>query len=577
MSSKQSVDPKLDPLGADFRNFLFAIWRHLGLPAPTDLQYDVGVFLASGPRRRVIQAFRGFGKSFITAAYVLWRLYRDPNERILVVSANEERAVQFTTFVKRLISECELLAHLRADREGRDSALAFDVGGSRPHQSPSVRAAGIFGQITGSRASVIVADDVEVPKNSLTQTMRDRLSEAIKEFDAVLMTAADLAAIGLPTSEIVYLGTPQTEGSIYNLLPARGYTTRIWPARYPNEKQRAAYNGQLAPFIEQGLAADKAGKPTEPLRFSERELLERELSYGKAGFALQFMLDTSLADVDRYPLKLQDLIVMPFGSDMAPAKVVWGSGKDQLRDDLPSVGLAGDRWYRPMFYTEKDFQPFQGVVMAIDPAGRGGDELAYAVVAMLNGFLYVLDVRGLRNGYEDGNLEYLARTAKKWGVRHIIVEENFGDGMFSKLLTPFLARIHPVTMEEVKHSIQKEKRIIDTLEPVMSGHRLIVNEALVKQDVENYNGYATEVAHRYQLFYQMTRITRDKQSLAKDDRIDVLAMAVAYWSEQMDRDVTTIEADRKEELRDQEFDKFMEACFPGHVATGTSWTDSILS
>jgi hypothetical protein len=160
---------------------------------------------------------------------------------------------------------------------------------------------------------------------------------------------------------------------------------------------------------------------------------------------------------------------------MAPVKVSWGSSPEQLAQRLPMVGLAGDRLYRPMFVS-KDFAKYKGVVMAIDPSGRGGDELAYAVIAMLNGYLYVLDCKGLKGGYSDVNLETLARVAKRHQVKHIIVEENFGDGMFTKLLTPFLTRIYPCSTEEVKHSIQKEKRIIDTLEPVMNQHRLMVSD-----------------------------------------------------------------------------------------------------
>ena len=46
------------------------------------------------------------------------------------------------------------------------------------------------------------------------------------------------------------------------------------------------------------------GEPTDPNRFSEFDLLEREANYGRSGFALQFMLDTRLSDAKRYPLKV---------------------------------------------------------------------------------------------------------------------------------------------------------------------------------------------------------------------------------------------------------------------------------
>lgn len=531
----------------DFRAFLWVLWEHLSLPEPTPIQYDIGEFLQNGPARRVIEAFRGVGKSWLTAAFVLWRLYRNPEERVLVVSANEERAGQFTTFCRRLIDEVAILRWLRPRDGQRDSTLSFDVGPASAHQSPSLRAAGIFGQITGGRASLIVADDVEVPKNSLTQVMRDRLAEAIKEFDAVLS----------PGGEIVYLGTPQTEGSIYNLLPSRGYAIRIWPARYPAKQER--YSGRIAPWMTKRLARNPSlvGKPTEPTRFSEQELVERELSYGRAGFSLQFMLDTTMSDVEKYPLKLRDAIAMALNAEMAPAKVVYAADPRYVYSDLPAVGLAGDRWYGPAYTTESDWLPYQGVVMAVDPSGRGGDELAYAVVAMLHGFLYVLDVKGLRGGPTDANLQAIAEAAKQWKVKLIRVEENFGDGMFTQLLTPHLTRIYPVTTEEVKHSIQKELRICDTLEPLLLQHRLIFNLDLIRRDAENYNDYPADHAHRYQLFYQLTRITRDRQALGKDDRLDVLAMACGYWVLSMAKDTARIEEDLKLKAADKALKDFL--------------------
>ena len=555
-----------DPILDDFRNFLFVLWKHLGLRAPTPLQYDIALFLQHGPKRRIIQAFRGVGKSWITAAFVLWRLCRNPNERILVVSANEERATQFTAFCRRLIDEAPFLQHLAPEKGMRDKVDRFDVAGSMAHQSPSLKAAGITGQITGSRASLIVPDDIEVPKNSLTQTMRDRLSELVKEFDAILMSPDDLAHIGLGAGEVVFLGTPQTESTIYRTLEQRGYVTRIWPARFPTPKERNQYGDRLAPTLEEMLRGDPTlgtrwpdrGAPTEPERFGDLDLLERAGSYGRGGFALQFMLNPSLSDNDRYPLKLADLMVLDCDPKMAPIKLVWASSPELARQDLQPVGLAGDRFYRPMWVSKENYVPYTGVVMAIDPAGRGTDELAYAIVAMLNGYLFVLRCKGLTGGYSDKNLELLAREAKAFGVQHIVVESNFGDGMFEKLLAPWLTRIYPCTVEGIRSNTQKERRIIDTLEPVLNQHRLVVDPQVIREDAENYNGFPDEQAHRYQLFYQLTRITRDKGSLVKDDRVDVLAMAVAYWVELLDKDQERIEEEHHALMLDQEIERFIE-------------------
>lgn len=542
-----------EQLKADFRNFVFYLWRFLALPEPTWCQYDIAHFLQHGPRRRMVEAFRGVGKSWLTAAYVLWRLYKNPDERILVVSASKDRSDAFTIFVRRLIEEVDILRHLKPDPKAghRDSAISFDVGPSSAHQAPSVKSVGITGQIAGSRATIIVADDVEVPKNSLTQTMRDRLSEAIKEFDAVL----------IPGGEIIYLGTPQTEMSVYNKLPERGYTIRVWPARYPSVKLQERYGDHLAPLLVDTLAKDRTlaqqcngrGAPTDPKRFNDVDLLEREASYGRSGFSLQFMLDTSVSDEERYPLKLADLILHSVSKVMAPIKIIWGSGPELVINTIPNVGLAGDRLNRPM-YVDKQFADYQGIVMAIDPSGRGKDETGYAVVAMLNGYLWLLESGGFRDGYSDAVLQALANIAKRNSVKHIVIESNFGDGMFTKLLTPFLLRTYPCTTEDIVSSVQKEKRIIDTLEPVLNQHRLVVDEKLILEDqrVEN---------EKYQLFYQMTRITKDRGALAQYDRLDVLAMAVAYWVEQMDKDVNKIQDEAKAAALEAELARFREHVF----------------
>lgn len=537
---------------------MYVVWKHLGLPDPTPVQYDIAHFLQHGPKRAIIEAFRGVGKSWITSAFVVWHLLRDPNLKIMVVSASKDRADAFSTFVKRLIHELPMCAHLKARPGQRDSSLSFDVGPARPDHSPSVKSVGITGQLTGSRADIIIPDDVEVVGNSMTQLMRDRLATLVQEFDAILKP--------LPTSRIVYLGTPQTEMTLYSALEQRGYIMRVWPARYPGPTAAARYGERLAPMILDMLAGDPSlgtacagrGAPTDPRRFDDLDLVEREASYGRSGFAMQFMLDPSFSDSDKFPLKLADLMVLDCDPKMGPIKAVWATSPELVRNDLPTVGLAGDRLHRPMWLSKENYVPYSGVVMSIDPAGRGSDELGYAAVAMLNGYLFVLRAKGLKGGYSDENLQKLADEAKRFGVNHIVIESNFGDGMFTKLLSPFLLRTHPCATEEINSSVQKERRIIDTLEPVLNQHRLIVDAKVISDDYENYNGYSSETAARYQLFYQLTRITREKGALAKDDRLDALAMAVAYWVEVMDRDTQRIEEDHKEAMRQAEIDRFLE-------------------
>jgi hypothetical protein len=548
-----------DPL-SDFRKFLYVTWKHLNLPDPTKVQYDIAKHIQHGEKRMIVEAFRGVGKSWITSAYVVWLLYMNPQLNILVVSASKNRADDFTTFTLRLIKEMEILAHLVPRDDQRQSKISFDVGPANASHAPSVKSVGVTGQLAGSRADVLIADDIEVPNNSATQGMRDKLSEAVKEFDAILK----------PDGRIIYLGTPQNQESLYNKLPDRGYKVRIWPARYPTEDQMVGYGNKIAPIIKKEMESGEVtvGESTDPQRFSDFDLMEREASYGRSGFALQFMLDTRLSDAERYPLKVGDLLVMDIPTHEAPEKLSWSSDEEYIVEELPNVAFNGDHYHKPMFMSD-NFVEYTGSVMSIDPSGRGKDETGYAVVKMLNGYLYVRRCGGISGGYSEEALQELAKIAKEEQVNEIIVESNFGDGMFNQLFIPVLTKIHPVTLSEVRHNIQKEKRIIDVLEPVLNQHKMVMDKKLIKRDYDSCQHLPPEQSLRYQLMYQLTRITRERGALTNDDRLDALAMATQYWVEHMAQDADNRISARRHEAMMGELEKVKRQASMGFaVVTG---------
>jgi hypothetical protein len=556
----QEIPPKLK----DFRNFLYLVWKHLNLPDPTELQYDIAEYLQHGPKRSVIMAFRGVGKSWITSAFVVHQLLLDPSKNILVVSASKNRSDDFSTFTLRIIQEIPILQGLKPSENQRFSKIAFDVGPAPASHAPSVKSLGISSQLTGSRADIIVADDVEVANNSATQGMRDKLDEQVKELDAIIKP--------LDTSRIIFLGTPQCEDSIYNKLRERGYKSRIWSSEYPDDTEAINnYGGDLAPLIADNITPETVGTSTEPLRFTDLDLEERKMSYGRTGYALQFMLNPKLSDADRYPLKINDLVIMDVDVDVAPEKVVWSSDPDNCDRELPNVGLAGDRYRRPA-NTVGDMIPYTGSVLAIDPSGRGKDETGYAVVKMLNGQLFVPDAGGIRGGYDEKTLKQLVAIAKDNKVNKVVIESNFGDGMFMELIKPLFRTSYPVTIEEVRHNKQKELRIVDTLEPVLNSHRLIVDPSVINNDYRSALSYPIEQQTRYMLMYQLSRITRDRGSLVHDDRLDALSIAVGYWVQQMAADVNQSMIDRQQELMNEELTKFVDSFHKrSNNKTAVSW------
>ena len=329
----------LEALQGDFKVFLQALWGQLDLPEPTRAQYAIADYLQHGPKRLQIQAFRGVGKSWITGAFVLWTLFNNPEKKIMIISASKERADNMSIFLQKLIIETPWLSHLRPKNDdARWSRISFDVQ-CAPSQAPSVKSVGITGQLTGSRADLMILDDVEVPGNSMTEMMREKLLQLCTEAESILTPKED--------SRIMYLGTPQTTFTIYRKLAERNYRPFVWPARVP--RKLANYEGLIAPQLQEDI--DMGSEPwsvTDPDRFSDDDLIEREASMGRSNFMLQFMLDTSLSDAEKFPLKMADLIVTSVNPTTAPDSIVWCSDPRNVIKELPTVGLPGDYFYSPM-------------------------------------------------------------------------------------------------------------------------------------------------------------------------------------------------------------------------------------
>jgi hypothetical protein len=274
------------------------------------------------------------------------------------------------------------------------------------------------------------------------------------------------------------------------------------------------------------------------------------------------MLNTSLSDEDRYPLKVRDLIIMDVPKDKAPMRVNWLPDYKREVKDLPNLAMAGDRFYLPAS-TDDTFAEYTGTVMSIDPSGRGKDETGFAVVKMLNGYLFVTRAGGLQGGYDNATLKALAVIAKEEGVNQVIIEANFGDGMYQALFEPVLGKIHPCAIEEVKHSTQKERRIIDTLEPVIARHKLIVDRKVIEDDYRTAQKYDSDNKFTKTLVYQMTRVNYDRGALKHDDRLDALAIAVGYWTENMAQDEDRGVRAEREQALDRELERFLDHASAG--------------
>ena len=496
----------------DARNHLYATMKYLFAVPPTPLQYAMMDSLQGWNTDMQLQAGRGAGKSVLTSILASWFLLRDPNCTIMVLSATAQKAVEFISMTRRILDLVPYCQHLAPGEHMTDNAFAFNCGvRTKAGQDSSVFARGITSQITGSHADIVISDDIEIEGNSDTQVQREKLLNRLHE----------LEQIRNPGGRVIMLGTPQTRDSIYNQL-AKGYPQIKFPAVIPDPTIESQ-SLNVAEWIKE--LSGEPGETTQPERFSDELLAERKAKIGPAKFDLHYRLDCSLADVDKYPLRLSDLLVIDVDPELFPEKIVWANADPYKQ--IPSFGISGDMVYKPM-YIGGEYMPYTETAVFVDPSGRGRDETGLCVASMVNGYIIIHELLGLEGGYDEPTLEKIAKFALQYNAKTIHVESNFGDGTVAALLRPVVGRIAgQVAVIDYRVTGQKEARMIDNIEPVMAAHRLVVDRRVIRVE-ENQ--------------LQLTRLTTSRGSLKRDDRVDVLSAACDYWRDGLQVDVDDMAA-----------------------------------
>lgn len=520
---------------ADFRDFYYDCSVDLLGFEPTEQQLDIAKYVAYGPHYAMVQAQRGEAKTTITGCYAVWCLIHNPSFRILIVSAGTPLAKQISTWCIQIINHMPELACMRVDKShdgARSSVESYDVHHTLkgPDKSPSIACLGITSTSQGYRADVLIADDVESSKNSGTMLMREQLLEKTRDFVSINQNG-----------RILYLGTPQSHDSIYNGLPARGFTVRIWTGRYPTVEEEKNYGNRLAPIITEAMEANpklrtgggplgERGQPTDPGMMSEDVLTKKEIDQGKSYFNLQHMLDTALSDAERYPLKLNDLLCYSFDLEEAPGKFTWSNDPAFVIPNAVGAAIQ-ENLYRPAKISE-NFFPYTYKLLSIDPAGGGqnGDETGVSVLyANSNGWIALMANAGIPGGTEPRKLAEIVKIAKKWDVHDCIIEKNYGYDAFPNALAAACSdQDWPMSIETVWAQGQKELRIIDALEPVIGFHKLIINHSVLMTDAESIQKYPAESRQLYSLFFQLKGITRDRAALIHDDRLESCSQGVTH-------------------------------------------------
>lgn len=535
-------DEYLALLQTDVHFFAEEIWKDRGLDGPAPLswvEHDAIGWITNGEgRKRGLLAQRGFGKTHLVATLALFRLNRDPDRKIIVVSKSEDEAKNTVKLVRGWIDDIWFLRHLAPGDRQLDNKSEFDVGPARKHRQPSLRALGIEGQMPGNRAHTIIVDDIEDKTNTETIESRQKLSDRCGEFVSILYPnmPKERRQPWQDATELLEIGTFHHEDSVYLAEARRGVEFRSYPMLAPTDKERDRIRDMgviLAPSIAERMVAGtlRPGDIILPQRFDADDVASKK-KVGDRYFYMQHMLIVGMGTQTVYPLRLRDIMVLDLNPRTAPTLLEYGSqdshGPTDI-NDFPCIGFDNDRFRRPVIVKEP-FRPYTGIKMWIDSSGKGKDLTGVAVVGYLNGFQYVLFCDGLPGGFEEQDMVRLARIARDHNAREIYVESNFGGGMFAQLLRPVLKAHHVKPCPEypdgwtcaivddtkLTHATaQKEARIIDTLKPLMERHQLVFNRP---------------VAENRMLQHQITHITYQRECLSEYGAIDALAGCAKAWA-----------------------------------------------
>lgn len=571
LPDRSTIGPTFDPKNPVLDHlhrfpYFFGAVNHLcGLDdkAPIgEVELDICHHVESGPNRRGVKAFRGIGKTrMIPVCYAAFRLWRNPQCRIKVISKSHGHAKSMIRELREILDSVFFLNHLIPAPGSTDNDTMFDVGPAKIDKNASVHAVGIDGQITGTRAHVVIPDDIETPENTKTLNARETLKHLTGEFRRVASFADPFEDRGADFGEVVAVGTPHTEESVYDEMAGRGYDIRTWTIMLPpreGDYARSKIRG-LAPLLRRRIEEHEAEHgpigpndivPTCGHRFGRENIVDR-MSDGPMSFAMNEMLIADLGEGFR-PLRLADLIVpdFDFRGGLVPYEIVWGQtdsdGRSTARDDIDRVGFAGDRLHRQVSVPNRrddgasKWVRCNDVRMFVDPSGHGGDETAYAIAGHVGGFLWVFDVGGMGSAKSGGHggsetvFERLADTAREFGVGRIIVERNYAGEMFKDTLDKYVSRrfvakgdpAWPQRPEGWRCSIEtqpvgptskKERRIIDSLSGPMATHRLVVHQDAIRP--------TQGLDRKHELQYQISAL-RPSGGIPHDDRVEALAGVV---------------------------------------------------
>jgi hypothetical protein len=419
-----------------FRQFVW-LWNRCQGQGTPPLHLKIAEWLGrrwrDGDRRLVMLVFRSAGKSTLVGIFCAWLLANDPNLRILVLAAEHDLARKMVRNVKRIIERHPVTRHLVPPRADQWAADQFTVRRPLTQRDPSLLARGILSNVTGSRADVVICDDVEVPNTCNTPGKREELRERLAEISYILV----------PGGLQLYVGTPHSYYSIY-------------------AEDKREERGETRPFLD-GFARlcipllDRRGRSRWPERFSQEKIEEIRRHTGPAKFESQMMLQ---------PRSVEDV-------RLDPARLVRYDAPLDYRESNREAVLAIDG--RRMVSATGWWDPAYGA------PGAGDASVVAAVFVDAEGGYWLHAVRYL--SHDPAQLEatdqatqlcrQVAEFALQMHLPAITIETNGLGRFLPALLRRELgaARVACAVVEQFSHS-NKEQRILDAFDPLLAAGAL---------------------------------------------------------------------------------------------------------
>jgi hypothetical protein len=539
-----------------------------------------------------VLALRGYIKTTMVRVYLIWLLYTRPQERVHYITNRQTLAETMIKSVRDTLRTWDVVKHLSEDANTTNASFTskhIQLPYSKPG-SYSLEGHGIDSKMTGIRADYLIFDDIEIRENTTTPEMRSDL-------EAKYYGCMKLGESGSqPITKIT--GTPWHRESLYYKIGAKHkfdidgnkpgtekkyQTMFVFPALYPSKEQLADYQGLLDPTIEKEILSDsvKAFDSIDPVLVKKEDILsgldgtlEKRLDV-----FMNYLMNPFLSSTQALAFPLSSLGVLTYETkNRYKHPIAVADQPHCAKKSLTPFHTFGQQLYVTQWDQTNPAQIIpQWRVMVIDPAGRSNntiegedldtDETAMCIMAVVNGKFVIEKVDGWTDGFGECTLEQLARAYSDYECDEVIVEENYGGGMFGQLLSQTFQRLGiPASKRGIKNSSNKQRRIHEALQSVLGSKVLFITEKAAVEDTQKYveeldPSKKVQRLH-YSFLHQLCNFQLQdggsKSTLVHDDRLDAVAEAILQlrrW-QSLGEDPSS---EKLKTLQQQEFDEHMTA------------------